>query len=363
MRRAAILEELIRHRSPHCLNGAHVSFAEIWSMMESAGYSFHPDYPFKDPKRSYLPDLAETHRRVYGDFGLGSSIVWNDGGRVVGQAAGLRIHSRTWLVQHLAVASSFRRSEFVAHDLSSLVVEIAESLRDVDFIRYSWRLDNRYMNRLNGWMARVMNQRNLSWVRQLNYLRRPSASGLPASTMAVRPGTREDMQAIELHLRATGEVLRVTCEDLNADEFELGTLRDRFAAAGVERGRKLWVVDLSSGGAVYLFAEAASPGINLVETTNALYFIVPDREAAGVREACRSLVSHAAADCERRGRPSLVFLAGDGELEVLSELGFESLGRFAEWFFHRSLIRTWFNLSRSMFERVERRRDSSEAAQ
>ncbi len=358
--REAIVERLIRQRSESCLNGARVPFSEIWETMEAARYNFHPDYAFETPGRPYLPALADTHRRLYGDLALGTSIACRDGEQLVGQAAGLRIHSRTWLVQHLAVRPSFRRSEFVAHDMSSLVVEVAEALKDVDFIRYSWRLDNRYMTRLSGWLARVMNQPNLSWVRNFTYMRRAEAGPLPAGKLPVREGTREDALRIERVLRARGETLRLLAEDLVADEISVPTLRDRFAAAGLERGRHLFAVDLPQGHVAYALAEVGAPGINLIEKTNALYFIVPDYQAEGASEALASLLAHCDAFYRARGRDVLVVLANDPELALLEAAGFRSLGRFAEWFFHRTLIRTWYNLSRSLFERVDRRADRKE---
>jgi hypothetical protein len=42
----------------------------------------------------------------------------------------------------------------------------------------------------------------------------------------------------------------------------------------------------------------------------------------------------------------------DEDIEPLQEAGFENLGRFSEWIFHRSMIRRGCELWRSVFERL-----------
>jgi hypothetical protein len=42
---------------------------------------------------------------------------------------------------------------------------------------------------------------------------------------------------------------------------------------------------------------------------------------------------------------------------VLREAGFEDQGRFSEWIFHRSMIRRWCELWKSVFERLVRESD------
>ena len=351
--RDAILRAFMRSRCEAISDGSHVPFQEIWRLMEEARYRFHPDYPFGDD--SPLPMLEDTHRKVYGSGDLGRSLVYTGAKGMQGNIAALRIHSRTWLVQHLAVRPGVRRNEQISYDLSNLVVELGEVQQDVEFIRYSWRKDNRWPSRRMGWLARAMETPGLSMLRHFSYLRLPLTPETPPAPQGlprVRDGVRTDYVWIELHLRDRGELVRVLCEDLLTDEVDLSGLSARYAAQGLHRRRRVFVVDGEYTPLAVALSEEATPGLNLIEKTNAFWLIVPNRNHPQARAATQALIQRCIEHARERGRPSAIALVDDEEIEPLQEAGFESLGRFSEWIFHRSMIRRGCELWRSVFERL-----------
>ncbi len=350
--REAIINAFISSRTPSAVDASRLPFEDIWKLMAEARYVFHPDYTFEDA--GVLALLADTHQKLYASGELGRSVVYREGEELRGHAAALRIHSRSWLIQHLAVRPGFRRNEPVARELIALLIELGELLEDVEFIRYSWRRDNRWPNRLGSWLARAMDGQGLSVLRHFNYMRLPLSSEpapLPEGLLPVRDSSRTDHTWLEAHLRGRGEVVRVLAEDLRADAVELGELGARFQAAGLYRHRRLFIVDGEEEPLAVALSEEGSPGLNLIETSNAFWLVIPDRTHPDAPRAVRSLIHRCIVHARERGRPSAIGMVDDSDVSVLLEMGFEDLGRFAEWIFHRSMIRRWCELWRSLFER------------
>jgi hypothetical protein len=351
----SVLSAFASARSPHVANGGRYPFKDVWRMMETAHYNFHPDYPFGG-EEPYLAELEDTHRKLGAASELGSSLVYRDGEGVQGHVAGLRIHSRTWLVQHLAVRPGFHRQDQIAHELSALVIEMGEAHEDIDFIRFSWREDNRWPSRLGTWLLRVMDSHGLSWLRHFHYMRMDlaTAPAAPEGLPPVRVAHTTDCELLESFLRERGEVVRVLAEDLQADQVHLEGLAARYAAHGLHRKRHVFTVDGEGGPLAMALQEEGSPGINLIEKTNAFWYVVlqPGHPRAG--DAVRALIQHCVEHARARGRSAAVVLAADEDVPALEAAGFQSMGRFSEWFFHRSMVRRWVELFRSIFERVQR---------
>jgi hypothetical protein len=357
--RKVILESFVSSRCPSAINGGHVPFQDIWRLMEESRYRFHPDYPFND-ERTDLERLADTHRRLYPPGDLGRSILYHDGTRLRGHLSALRSHSRTWMLQQLCVLPGFHRNQWVSYELSTTLVEVAEAMEDIEFIRYTWRRDNRWPNRFSNWLARVMDGQGLSLVRHYNYMRLP----LPAPQRRVPPGlprVREAGQAdriwLEGYLTGRGEWVRLLGEDLQADRMELEALGERFREHGLHRRRRIFLVDGDAEPLALALSEEGTPGMSLIETTNAFWLIVPDREHPQARQAVRALVERCVEHALERGRPSALGFVEAEDVDVLREAGFEDQGRFSEWIFHRSMIRRWCELWKSVFERLVRESD------
>ncbi|WPB80622.1 PilZ domain-containing protein [Archangium violaceum] len=351
--RDAILRAFMHSRCAAIADGSQVPFEDIWRLMEESRYRFHPDYPFGD--EAALALLQDTHRKVYSKGDLGRSLVYSNQHGLQGQIAALRVHSRTWMVQQLAVRPGVRRNEQISYELSNLVVELGEVQHDVEFIRYCWRKDNRWPSRRMGWLARAMETPGLSMLQHFCYMRLPlgpeprvAPEGLPR----VREGVRTDFVWIELHLRDRGELVRVLCEDLLTDEVDLRVVRERFRAQGLHRSRRVFVVDGEYGPLAIALSEEGTPGLCLIEKTNSFSLLVPNRNHPQARAAVQALIQRCIEQSQELGRPSAIALVDEEDTELLQQAGFEHLGRFSEWIFHRSMIRRGCELWRSVFERL-----------
>ncbi|MCP3103228.1 PilZ domain-containing protein [Myxococcus sp. K15C18031901] len=353
--RNAVHAAFVAARSQTVEDGARSDFQAIWRMMEAAHYGFHPDYPFgREP--TYMGALERMHQRLAASGELGSSLVYKDADGVQGHVAGLRIHSRSWLVQHLAVRPGFHRQDQIAHELSALAIELGEAHEDVDFIRFSWREDNRWPSRLGTWLLRVMDSRGLSWLRHFEYMRREldSAPPPPEGLPPVDEASDADCERLEFFLRERGEVVRVLAEDLQVGRIRLEGLAERYAAHGLHRARQVFCVRSENGPVAMALQEEGSPGINLIEKTSAFWFVVLDPGHPGAAAAVRALIERCAEHARSKGRAAAVALAADEDVAALEAAGFQKLGRFSEWFFHRTMVRRWVELFRSIFERVQR---------
>ncbi|HEX5750669.1 MAG TPA: PilZ domain-containing protein [Archangium sp.] len=351
--RDVILRAFVASRCTSVSEGWDVPFTHIWRLMEEARYRFHPDYPFGD--ESVLPVLQDTHRKVYSTGDLGRCLVYTSDKGLQGQIAGVRIHSRTWLVQHLAVRPGVRRDEQVSYELTNLAVEMGEVQPDIEFIRYSWRKDNRWPSRRIGWLARALETPGLSFLRHFSYMRLPLTGEPPPGREdlpKVRDGVRTDYVWIELHLRDRGELVRVLSEDLLTDEVDLRALSERYKAHGMHRRRRVFVVDGEYTPLAVALSEEGTPGLNLLEKTNAFWLMVPNRNHPQARAATQALIQRCVEHARERGRPSAIALVEEGDVEVLEQAGFQDMGRFSEWIFHRSMLRRVTELWRSVFERL-----------
>ncbi|MCY1034348.1 PilZ domain-containing protein [Corallococcus sp. BB11-1] len=352
--RDAVVDAFVSARSPQVKDGTEFRFPDLWRMMQDARYTFHPDHPFGEEPR-VLPALEELHARLAHARDLGRSLVYTDGLRPLGHVNGLRMHSGTWLVQHLAVLPGFRRSEQVSSELTSLAVEVGEAMEDVEFIRYMWRTDNRWPHRLGTWLARVLEGQGLCHLRQFHYLRAELSTAIPPAASGPLPAVRDadarDRQWLETHLRAQGDMVRLLSEDLLADLEAERDLGERFRAAGLHRERRVFVVDGEAGPLAMALQEEATPGLSLIEVCNSFNVVVPDRAHPGARQAVAALAARCLAHARSSGRPSALGMVDAADVPVLLEAGFVDQGRFSEWTFHRSMVRRWCEAWRSLFER------------
>jgi hypothetical protein len=347
----------IHARFPALVDLAQVHFNEVWELMKDA-HQFFPDYPFDDPQ---VPLALEAAQRALESAGgqLGKAFVYRDPDRLTGHASGLRVYARTWLFGHLAVLPGFHRADHASQELSAQAIEYGESLRDVEFIRYVWRTENRWPNRLCTWLARRMKQENGTRLIFLNYLRNSLGKAWPltdaAPFLSVRLATREDLLSLESLVRQSGDVVGLLSDDLTADELELKSLGERYAKVGLERRREVWAVDGPDGVAAFGLREVTTPGLCWPELTNALRLFVQTPDAALARAARAALMQHACQEVKRSGRTAAVVLGDQNDASVARSLGFEHLGQTAEWTFPASMVGTWDNLSQAIFERLDRR--------
>jgi hypothetical protein len=355
-KQAAMLRQAsVAARYPHAQSLLSVPFSDVWALMRDS-HQFFPDYPFDDPS---VPERIETTQQALesADGELGRAFLYCDGGRPMGHASGLRVYRRTWLMGHLAVVPGFHRSDQASRELSALALEYGEMLEDVDFVRYVWRTENRWPNRFSCWLSRRVGQESRSRLGFFHYLR--CAEGAlrepPGNSLPVRRATRADLVELEAHLRRTGDLVTLLSDDLTAETLELEQLSQRFAQVGLERRREVCVAGGPNQPLAYGLLERSTPGLCWPELTNALKLVVVSPDAGAADAARAALTLHAAESNRARGLPSTVVLAADADVAALLPLGFQSLGKTAEWTFARSLVGEWDNLTRAVTERFARR--------
>jgi hypothetical protein len=317
---------------------------------------FHPDYPFEEGP--HLDLLEDTHRKLANaSEGLSRTFVYCDGPDLIGHISGVRTHSRTWMIQHLIVQPTVRRAESISRELSALCVDYAEALDDMHYIRIFWRIQNRWPDRIFGWIARSMHREGITDLRTLNYTRLAFNQPLhvPKGLPRVRPATSEDLRWLEAHVRGRGEVVRLLADDLLASEAQMQTLSARYAKDGLRRGRSLFVVDGDDGPLAMALADEATPGLSWPEMTTAFSFVVPDPLHPRALEAREALSVRCVEHYQQEGKCSALALVQDDEVEGLVALGFRWHCRVAQWTGHRTAARTWHTLMAAVFERLQNR--------
>jgi hypothetical protein len=353
--RQAVINAFVQVSCPQVRDGRSEQFRKIWELVQAV-HMFHPDYPFEDGP--HMEVLEDTHRKLATVAeGLARTFVYCEGPKIIGHISGVRTHSRTWMIQHLMVLPTVRRGESISRDLSALCVDYAEALEDVNYLRIFWRIQNKWPDRVFGWIARSMYMEGLTELRSMNYVRlsftQPlrGRKGLPP----VRRAAKADLQWLESHVRGRGEVVRLLADDLMAQEAELGTLSARYAVHGLQRARSVFVVDGEQGPLAFALAEEATPGMSWPEMTTAFSFVVPEPEHPRAAEAREALTVACVERYRELGKNAALALVQDDEVEGLVALGFHWHCRVAQWTVHRSAARTWHMLMAAVFERLQNR--------
>ncbi|MDY7225279.1 PilZ domain-containing protein [Hyalangium rubrum] len=353
--RQAVINAFVQASCPQVRDGRSEPFRNIWGLVQAV-HLFHPDYPFEEGP--HMEVLEDTHHKLATvNEGLARTFVYYDGPKLIGHVSGVRTHSRTWMMQHLMVLPTVRRGESISRDLSALCVDYAEALEDLQYLRIYWRIQNKWPDRVFGWIARSMHREGLTDLRTLNYTRLAFTQPLRArkELPQVRRATAADLQWLEGHIRARGDVVQLLADDLMAREAELPTLASRYGAHGLKRGRSLFVVDGDDAPIAMALAEEASPGLSWPEMTSAFSYVVPDPLHPRAPEAREALAVRCVDHYREQGKGSALALVQDDEVESLVSLGFRWHCRVAQWTGHRSVTRTWHMLMAAVFERLQDR--------
>jgi hypothetical protein len=348
--RDAIATAYVRSVAPAVEDLSQSHFEELWTFIAEAGHHY-PDYPAG--AGSHRQRLASSHGRlVQGSEGLGKTFAYRDDNALVGYGSCLRTHSRTWFLQHLAVSRVFNRAGQVSFDIFNLGVDYAELLDDVDYVRLIWRTENRWPHRHFGWIHRLLAPEGRSVMRSYGYWRLESTLP-PCEPGDVRVADLGDLQHLERVLQWRGEVMRLSSDDLTAEQSNLSRLEARFNAQGLSRSREIFV---AGQGATRTFAllDHMTPGLCWPEVTNAFEVIAAPGESAEADAARRALALVCAHRQRDRGQVPLA-AAHAADRATLSALGFTDGGEVAEWTFHRSAGRSVRELVGAMSARVSRR--------
>lgn len=350
--RHSILEAFISNRSSSVRDGGDTPFPQIWKVVRDAK-GFYADYPREEGPHLAVLEKAQDLLKAAGD-GVAKSLLFGEKGIYGGHASGLRYYSRTWVLHHLAVVPGFNRSDNISQTLSSLIIEFAETLDDVEFVRTLWNTKNRFPNRFITWIARTMRTEGLTHLRFMNHMRQQMEprSVDAASLMETREATSADLRWIENYFLSRDEAIRLRSDDLSVAEAKMYRLSSRLAVNGIKRERTIFLVPGGRSPIAVALVEEATEGLHWGEFTNSFSLIVPNRADPLVEVACHTLIAQCVEFYRDRGRPSVVALVDDQDVGSLEKSGFKQMGRFGEFTFHRSLIRSWCQLSTAVNERL-----------
>lgn len=361
--RQALLDALGAFLVPETRDSHRVPFEQVWQLFVDERARF-PDHP---PGPATLAVLGEAQRRVQADGGLSRSFVFREGGAVLGHASGLRPYSRTWFSQHLLVRAGYHRSAHVSQTLVNLTFDYGEALDDIEYLRGTWRVGNRWAARIYGIATPRLVRPGYSYVHRYQVLRRPADGVDPGPLRAAQTEEAGDFLSFA---RARVDPVKLAADDLLPATFWFPELRERYARAGLERTRALALVEDDGRPRGWVVLEHLSRGLFWMELfTSARLFLV-EPGAPDAAEVTRALVAFAAEHARARGLTSLTVVADPEQAPSLAPLGFtDLLGPALEFCAHTSMAREMTSELLNIFERLELRsalrgrRDAAEAGE
>ena len=203
--RQAVINAFVQARCPQVRDGRTEPFRHIWDIVRTRAH-VHPDYPFEEGPHlrragGHAPQAGRRRRRARPHV------------RVLRrrEAHGPRLRGADALADVDGPApdgaAHVRRGESISPRSSRSSVDYAESLEDVNYLRIFWRIQNKWPDRVFGWIARSMSRRGSRTCATLNYTRLsfdqpPARAPGPAAGAAGHAGGSRSW--IESHLRGAG---------------------------------------------------------------------------------------------------------------------------------------------------------------
>jgi hypothetical protein len=307
----------------------------IWAFLETSGFI----YPEKrkgleiDAVKQTMARLTDEPNDVF------KGTLFVRGSTIHAHVSAIRIYERTWMLQHLAARSSGKQRISFARLINLALLEYLEQKSDIEWIRVTYRPENRAPARLFKALAARVSRPELSRVRIMNCMRwsiQCTRTPPDSSAITVRPPTPEDITFIESYMLTHRNTFAPQQEDLQHNELHLEGISERYRRIGLERRREILVVAQDGNFAGFALLEISSPGLNLSEITNAFRVFLVE----GTDEAVAKALIHAARmRYLALGRAHAIALVDDTLVGTFDCLGFEQFKRYALWTWHRSLYR------------------------
>ncbi|GMU59132.1 MAG: hypothetical protein AMXMBFR34_08950 [Myxococcaceae bacterium] len=351
--RQLLIDAWLLELVPDVACGSRFGFEALWELFRHEGVRF-PDYPLDSPQA--VATLGQAHQKMGdGRHGLGKSFVFHEDGLILGHAAGLRTHSKTWLSQHLVVRSGYHRQTHISQALVNLSFDYGEALGDVEYLRGLWRTSNRWTSRAYGAATSRLIRPGLSYLTSFTPMRATVSQPRGAPTVVAHPSTASERQSLLRHLQRSWDPVRLRADDLVDGELELSTLSRRFTEIGLERTRHVGVVSGPRGVRGWVLIERMAPGLFWAEWYDAFRLVLVEPLADDCEQVRLALVHYALADARARGRTFTHCLADDADVASLEQSGFANLGKVVEFCAHRSMNREMTAQLMAIFERLARR--------
>lgn len=307
---------------------------ELWAFLESSGFI----YPEKrralemDAVRSTMARLTAQPNDVF------KGTLFVRGTAIHAHVSAIRLYERTWMLQHLAARSFGKQRISFARLINLALLEYLEQKSDIEWIRVTYRPENRAPARLFGALASRVSCPELSRVCIMNCMRssNPGSDGQLPTEVVVGAPSPDDIAFIESYMLTHRDIFAPQQEDLSGSELHFHSISERYRKIGLERRREILVVSHHGRFAGFALLEISSPGLNLSEVTNAFRIFLLDGCEHDVAEA---LIRAARRRYLNLGRPHVVALVDDSVVSTFESLGFEHFKRYALWTWHRSLYR------------------------
>jgi hypothetical protein len=320
--------ELVERSFPGLEVARHIGFRELWELFQDSGFL----YPEKmDRLQHDLPEIERTITRLIAANGsLINTIGWRRGGRLSGHVCALRAYRSTWMFQHLAAR---RRDLGTSSRMSHAITYLARLRADVEWIKMSFRPNNRFPSKAYGSYARLIADPWTSDLRTFYYM----TAGL-VETSNVPPGVEvrvaedSDLPFVAEWFTILGRIPELMANDLCPWEARLQTIEKEFAAIGLERHREIFVSERHGRSTGFALLEISSRGMNLSGFTNAFTVHVmeddPDSKIA--------LIIRARDRCRELNQREVIALAEESDVSAFQALGFEKSKEYMCWTFHRN---------------------------
>lgn|GEM_PF-1640591 len=329
-----LADAIVHAGQPDIKDVRSASPSEVWNFLELSGFV----YPRKrealdiEAVKATMTQLTAAPNDVF------KGTLFVRGSSIQAHISAIRVYERTWMLQHLAARSSGKQRISFARLINLALLEYLEQKSDIEWIRVTYRPENRAPARLFRALAARASRPELSRVRSMNCMRwsvcdtdTPRLPGIVVHAPAAR-----DIASIESYLLTHRNTFAPQQEDLQHDELHLETISERYRRLGLERRREILVVTKDDTFAGFALLEISSPGLNLSELTNAFRVFLLDGADHAV---AKSLIHAARARYRSLGRSHAIALVDDPQVPVFVSLGFDHFKRYALWTWHRTLYR------------------------
>ncbi len=336
------LADAIAHTGQPDLRDARgTPFSEIWEFFERSGFV----YPDKREGLD-LPGTMRTFERLLsGTNEVYKGTIFVRLGTIHAHVSAIKLYRRTWMLQHLAAQPLGKRPQSVARIMNLALLDYLEQKPEIEWIRVSYRPENRAPARLFTALSRHSPDPALSRTTTWTCMRASarmttSVRSSGQSTLTVGPADDDDLQFVENYFLARGDMSLLQQEDLFADDVELSKVSEEYQRVGLLRRREILVARDGPRLAGFALLEHSSPGLNLSELTSAFRVFSASFSALDPRPSLLAAVRHRYAEL---GRDSAIALVEERDAPVFLEAGFEPFRRYAFWTWHRSLYRHFYD--------------------
>lgn len=338
--RARFADAVTHARHPEIEDAAGQPFDAVWRCLEVTGFI----YPEKAERlRDVMPELRRTNSAILETPNrVGKTLILRNGGNVVGHISALRLYSRTFLCQHLAVATRSRNGVSAARLLNFGLLEYVEQIPEMEWVRVFYRPANRWAQRVFGSLSSRLDHLPVSNVELLDYLHAPA--GVTAQTIRsvdVRPASAADLDAIEQYF-VENRPFGLRADDLSKERLELKQVGDDYGAIGLVRRREVLIAERSGRPIAFALIEISSIGLNFSELTNTFRVYAFDPAAGEADDGRRALIESARRRYATLGRSAVLALAEPRDRSLFERCGFTQTKQYACWSWHRAAYRAYY---------------------